>query len=83
MLEGDLLQAARLLGAGAATREALSFPLESDAKAQHERTAAAVRAALGEDSYAAAWEEGRAMTLEQAIDSAARTSGAIDNDAAP
>jgi hypothetical protein len=31
------------------------------------RNLAAVRAALGEEAFAAAWAEGRAMSLEQAI----------------
>jgi hypothetical protein len=34
---------------------------------QHDRNVAAVRAQLDEATFAAAWAEGRAMTLEQTI----------------
>ena len=36
--------------------------------AEYERTVAASRAALGEARFAAVWAEGRALSLEQAID---------------
>ena len=36
-------------------------------RSRYERTVAAVRASLARQAFAAAWAEGRAMTLEQAI----------------
>lgn len=39
----------------------------------HDRNVAAVRAQLDEATFAAAWAEGRAMILEQAIDYALAT----------
>ena len=43
------------------------FILAPADRADHDRDVAAVRAALGEAAFAAAWAEGRAMTMEQAI----------------
>ena len=37
-------------------------------QAYHDETAAAARAALGQPAFDGAWAEGRAMTLEQAIE---------------
>jgi hypothetical protein len=37
------------------------------ARATYERAVAAVRANLGDEAFAAAWAEGLAMTVEQAI----------------
>jgi hypothetical protein len=34
---------------------------------EYERTVAAAHAALSEATFAALWEEGRALTLEQAV----------------
>lgn len=65
-------RAARLLGATAALQEATGeelFPSPLD-RADHERVLSALRTRLPEDVFAAAWAEGRAMTLEQAIDDA-------------
>jgi hypothetical protein len=63
---GDL--AARLLGSAAALREAIGAPLPSAERTDYDRDVAAVRAQLGEAAFAKAWAEGRAMTLEPAID---------------
>ena len=42
----------------------LSLPEQAD----QERVLSEVRAQLGEAAFAAAWEEGQAMTLEQAVE---------------
>ncbi len=60
-------RAARLFGAAEGLREAMGAPLPPADRAEHERSVAAVRAALGEDAFAVAWAEGRAMSLEQAV----------------
>ncbi|HWQ15423.1 MAG TPA: AAA family ATPase [Roseiflexaceae bacterium] len=65
-----LVRAARLLGAAAALRATTGFPPIAGCQALHERNAAAVRAAMGEAAFAAAWAEGRAMTVEQAVTAA-------------
>jgi non-specific serine/threonine protein kinase len=63
-------RAARLFGAAAALREAIGAPRPPAFRSYHECDLAAVRERLGEEGFAAAWEEGRAMTTEQAIDCA-------------
>jgi DNA-binding CsgD family transcriptional regulator len=58
-------EAARLLGSAAEVREATGT--ESLNAQDVTRSIATVRAALAEPAFAAAWEEGRALTLEQAL----------------
>jgi predicted ATPase/class 3 adenylate cyclase/Tfp pilus assembly protein PilF len=65
--EGDAERAARLFGAAEALREALGAPLPPVERAHYDRSIAAVRAALGEKAFAAAWTAGRAMPLEAAV----------------
>jgi hypothetical protein len=49
---------ARLCGAAAALREDRGWPLPPVMRAEHDRTVAAARGALGEDAFAAAWARG-------------------------
>ena len=65
--QGEPAWAARLYGAVEALREALSVPLLPVYRAEYERSVAATRAQLGEQSFAAAWAEGRTMTPEQVL----------------
>src|SRR5207237_4553002 len=65
--QGEFTWAARLLGTAEALREALGTPLPPVDRATYERSVAATRAQLGEQSFAAAWAEGRLMTPEQAL----------------
>jgi non-specific serine/threonine protein kinase len=58
----------RLLGAAEAFCETLGAHPPVAIAADYERAVAAGRAALGEAAFAAAWAEGRAMALEQAIE---------------
>src|SRR5205807_9482260 len=60
-------RAARLFGAAEGLREAMGAPLPPADRAEHDRSVAAVRAALVEEAFAAAWAAGRAMPLEEAI----------------
>jgi predicted ATPase/class 3 adenylate cyclase len=60
-------RAARLLGAAEALREAISAPLPPAEHAEHDRSVAAVRTALGEEAFAAACAAGQAMSLEDAV----------------
>jgi serine/threonine-protein kinase PknK len=74
--QGRLERAARLLGA-AETLSDTSGAYRSLADTGNflvERTTAAVRAQLDEATCAAAWDAGRAMTLEAAIEEALRDS---------
>ncbi|HEY7034678.1 MAG TPA: tetratricopeptide repeat protein [Thermomicrobiales bacterium] len=67
---GDLLLAGHLFGAVEALREALDVPLPPTEIAAHTRDVAALRGRLGAGRSREAWDAGRAMTLEQAIDAA-------------
>jgi predicted ATPase/class 3 adenylate cyclase/Tfp pilus assembly protein PilF len=65
--QGRVERAARLWGAAEALREATGAPISPSFLADHNRTVAAARAQLDEAAWQAAWAEGRAMTMEQAI----------------
>ena len=60
-------RAARLLGAVEALYEAAAFPVPPRFRAGYERDSAIARSQLDETAFAAAWAEGRAMRLEQAV----------------
>ena len=64
---GQAERAARLLGAAEALLDAISGRLPPTDRAEFERNTAVARAQLDEAEYAAAWAEGRAMSLEQAL----------------
>ena len=54
-------------GAVESLRDALAAPLRPDQRVRHEQAVRAMRAALGTAAFAAAWEEGSAMPVEQAV----------------
>jgi tetratricopeptide (TPR) repeat protein len=60
-------QAAQLAGAADALIEASGVPLQPDMQADHACSVAAMRAALGEEAFATAWAEGRALSLDRAL----------------
>jgi hypothetical protein len=65
---GDSLRAARIWGAAERLREEIGSPLHSQDQRDHDGSVAAARAALGDDTaFDRAWQEGRTLTLEQAI----------------
>jgi tetratricopeptide (TPR) repeat protein len=64
---GRMGRAARLRGAAEARREASGTPLSPTERAEDDIDIAAIRAALGNQAFAAAWTEGRAMSQEQAV----------------
>jgi predicted ATPase/class 3 adenylate cyclase len=64
---GQPVRAVRLFGAAEALREALKSSLLPDERISYERSIAEACAQLDEATFAAAWAEGRAMTLEQAV----------------
>jgi len=66
--QGYLERARQLLRESfAAQEEAQSWPLPPVARADYDSDVAIARAHLGEAAFEAAWVEGQAMTLEQAI----------------
>jgi hypothetical protein len=64
---GQPRRAAQLAGAAEALREILDVPLRPHQQAAHDQAVQALRASLGEAEFAAAWAEGRELSLEQAI----------------
>ena len=72
---GNYVRAARLFGAAELLRESLRSRRDRDYQreiAQHMNSA---QTALGDIAFASAWAEGRAMTLEQAIEYALTPAG--------
>jgi predicted ATPase/class 3 adenylate cyclase/Tfp pilus assembly protein PilF len=65
-------QAAVLYGAAEALREQIGAPLTPTDREEYKREMAQARQALGEAAFAAAWDEGRAMTWEQAVEYASK-----------
>lgn len=60
-------EAARFLGQADRLRKAVQMPLAPAERDTYAHTLAAVRAGLDEAALTAAWEEGRAMALEQVV----------------
>jgi predicted ATPase/DNA-binding CsgD family transcriptional regulator len=65
--ELGLRQAAKLFGASEGLREAAGVKLDPPLRAELDRDIAAIRAQLDEEAWQNAWEEGRSMSMEQAI----------------
>jgi predicted ATPase/class 3 adenylate cyclase len=59
--------AAVLLGAAGRVREVMHLPPQPNEGALVADSLAAARAALGEEAFAAAWAEGRSLTLDEAV----------------
>jgi predicted ATPase/DNA-binding SARP family transcriptional activator len=64
---GEAEPAARLLGAAEALRESVGVGLAPAERETHEATSTAVREALGDEQFNAAWGAGRELSLEEAI----------------
>lgn len=60
-------QAIRLWGAAEALREEIGCPLPQCLREEYNRNVAVARQTLGAEAFSAAWIEGHAMTLEQAV----------------
>ncbi len=75
--QGQAARAARLLGAADALRANIGAPLSPSEHAfyDYDHHVAGIAAALGQEAFTAAWAEGRAMTLEQAIKYAMEDAG--------
>jgi tetratricopeptide (TPR) repeat protein len=66
-MQGNAQRALRLAGAASALREALSVRLQQSDRKKLEHTRDLARNGLEEATAAAAWEEGRAMSLQTAM----------------
>ncbi len=73
--QGALRWAAQLWGAAESLRKAIDVPRLPVDRVGYEQAVAAARAQIGEDAFAAAWQEGWTMKLEQVIDDALRRGG--------
>ncbi len=69
--EGDPRRAATLSGAAATLRERIGIPILPHDRAEFERELAAIKAALGDQDFVAAWAEGVAMDIDDLDDHAA------------
>jgi predicted ATPase/DNA-binding SARP family transcriptional activator len=65
--QDDARGAARFIGAARALREGVGAPVIGVLTLLHGESVAAIRARLGEEAFAAALAEGRALTREQAV----------------
>lgn len=65
---GEPERAARLFGTAETLRESIGFPLVPSERVNYDLDVAAVRTQLDQATFNAAWAEGRAMTLEQALE---------------
>jgi predicted ATPase/DNA-binding SARP family transcriptional activator len=65
--QGQLQRAVRLLGAAETLAATLGRTLPVGYAPEYARTVAAAHAALSEEAFASAWEQGRTMTQEQAV----------------
>jgi tetratricopeptide (TPR) repeat protein len=65
--QGRPEQAARLFGAAEVLRERIGMVLPPVERPEYEDYVAAIRTQMGGDVFAAAWAEGRAMSLDRAV----------------
>ena len=66
---GNAVLSAHIGGAAERLREEIGSPMTPDERLRHDRHMAAARAALADDAaFNRAWQEGRAISLEQAIE---------------
>ncbi len=79
--QGTFVWAAHLWGAAATVRDAIGGPMPPLERADYERAATTARLRLGEKAWAVAWNEGRAMTPEQAL--ASQEGVSVPKQAAP
>ena len=64
-------RAARIWGRAERLREEIGCPVKGDERLLYDRHVAAARAALGDDAaFDLAWQEGRTMTLDRAVEDA-------------
>ena len=67
MAQGQAEKAVRLFGAAAALRASIGSVIDPADQANHEKNRNSLRAKLGRERFKAVWDEGFALTLEQAV----------------
>jgi hypothetical protein len=65
--QNHMERAARLFSASENLYNALHFEMSARERAEHDEAIATVRAALGEDGFTAAYEEGKKMKLDEIV----------------
>ena len=65
--QNQMERATRLFGAVESLYPSIHFEMSAKERTEHDHAIASARAALGEKAFAATWDEGRMMTMEQAI----------------
>jgi tetratricopeptide (TPR) repeat protein len=65
--DGNPQRAARLLGAAEVLREALGTAVDTVDQGEYDQAVSIVRNRLDKDGFAIAWQEGRAMSMEEAV----------------
>jgi non-specific serine/threonine protein kinase len=75
--------AAKLLGAATALGQTLGMGVTASHQADHERDAVALRARLGPTAFAAAWQAGEGLAIEDAIDEGIAVARALGSDPPP
>ncbi len=81
LVSGKLERAAHLLGAAETQRCETNLPIDPHLHAEHSQTVFALRKALGEAAFTAAWDAGRALSLEEAVTEALALADAITGEA--
>jgi len=67
LVRGKMVSSIRLYSASQSLRQQTGFPMTGRERTQQERNVALLYEQLGKADFAAAWEEGASMTLEQAV----------------
>jgi hypothetical protein len=73
--EEDFRRAARLFGAAHSLRAPVNSKIDLVDQPEYERQLSLVRDQLDETTFAAGWDQGQAMTLQQAVDYALADQG--------
>jgi hypothetical protein len=63
-----MMPAARLLGAANRLREQMGQPLAGPERAELDAALSAIQAELGDYTFGAAWDTGRVLAIDAAID---------------
>ncbi|HEU0297699.1 MAG TPA: tetratricopeptide repeat protein [Anaerolineales bacterium] len=67
VVQNQMERASKLFSAAESLYPPLRFEMSAKERAEYDQALAAARAALGEEEFAAAWEDGRKMTLDEAV----------------
>jgi len=67
VVQNQMQRAARLLGAAENLYVPLRFEMSAKERTEHDQAIATARAALGEEAFAIAYEDGKKMTMDEAV----------------